>query len=163
MSQSPYGDNPQDRFQPEQSNPYAAPQAPVEMTRPSREAIIERIKIPAILMIVAGSLGLIAHIASVVIAALATGLAVNAGQVEPVVSSAQAAGRIAGSVIGVVVDGVVIFGAIKMLKLESWGLALAASFLAMFPCISCGCLIGLPAGIWSLVVLNDVHVKDTFD
>jgi hypothetical protein len=57
----------------------------------------------------------------------------------------------------------VAFGAWKMLKLESYGLAITASILAMIPCFtSCCCLIGLPVGIWSLIVLFDKDVKAAF-
>jgi hypothetical protein len=58
--------------------------------------------------------------------------------------------------------GFVFFGALKMKKLESHGLAMAASILVMTPCIGSCCLLGLPIGIWSLVVLAKPHVKAAF-
>ena len=51
---------------------------------------------------------------------------------------------------------------VKMMKLEHRGLAYAASILAMIPCISPCCILGLPFGIWSLVVLADNDVKSAF-
>ncbi len=50
----------------------------------------------------------------------------------------------------------------KMKKLESYGLAMAASIIAMIPCLSPCCLIGLPIGIWALVVLSKPEVKSAF-
>lgn len=66
------------------------------------------------------------------------------------------------NVIGIVVGIVVILGALKMRRLESYGMAMTASIIVMIPCVSPCCLIGIPFGIWSLVVLNDSDVKDAF-
>jgi predicted Zn finger-like uncharacterized protein len=63
--------------------------------------------------------------------------------------------------IGIFLQPVVIFGAIRMRQLRSYGLAMTASILAMLPCGLC-CLLGLPFGIWSLVVINRPDVRDSF-
>jgi hypothetical protein len=60
-----------------------------------------------------------------------------------------------------VIYGLTVFGGWKMRKLESLGLAITASILVMFPCQMCCCL-GLPVGIWSLVVLSKPEVKAAF-
>lgn len=57
---------------------------------------------------------------------------------------------------------IIILGALKMKKLESHSWGTAASIIAMIPCISPCCLVGLPIGIWSLVVLSDPDVKAAF-
>jgi hypothetical protein len=49
-----------------------------------------------------------------------------------------------------------------MKKLESYSFAMAAAIIAMIPCISPCCLLGLPFGIWALVVLGDGSVKAAF-
>ena len=56
----------------------------------------------------------------------------------------------------------ILFGALKMKKLESYGLAMAASIIAMIPCFSPCCLLGLPIGIWAVVVLSKPEVKSAF-
>lgn len=61
----------------------------------------------------------------------------------------------------IVLGAIVLFGAIKMKKLENYGLAMAASIIAMLPCSLC-CLAGLPIGIWSLVILSKPEVKSAF-
>jgi hypothetical protein len=66
------------------------------------------------------------------------------------------------NIIGILVSVVILLGAIKMRKLESYGLAMAASIIAMIPCISPCCFIGLPIGIWAVVVLSKPEVKSTF-
>jgi hypothetical protein len=57
----------------------------------------------------------------------------------------------------------ILIGAIKMKRLESYGLAIASAILAMIPCTFGGCcVLGLPFGIWALVVLSDIHVRSAF-
>jgi predicted Zn finger-like uncharacterized protein len=70
-------------------------------------------------------------------------------------------GGICGALFGMLWGGLIIAGASKMKKLESFGLAMTASIVAMLPCNGC-CLLGLPFGIWALVVLNRPEVKDAF-
>jgi serine/threonine protein kinase len=53
-----------------------------------------------------------------------------------------------------------IIGGLKMLRLESHGLAMTVSVLALLPLT--GCLIGIPMAIWSLVVLGRPEVKAAF-
>jgi hypothetical protein len=60
------------------------------------------------------------------------------------------------------VGGLIIFGGIKMQSLESYGLAMTSSILSMIPCLSGCCLVGLPLGIWSIVVLSKPEVKSAF-
>jgi hypothetical protein len=64
-------------------------------------------------------------------------------------------------VAGMIWGGLITFGAVKMKKLTSFRLAMMASIVAMLPCNSC-CVLGLPFGIWSLVVLNRPEVKAAF-
>ena len=65
-------------------------------------------------------------------------------------------------IIGILVSVVILLGAMKMKKLESYGLAMAASIIAMIPCFSPCCLLGLPIGIWAVVVLSKPEVKSAF-
>jgi hypothetical protein len=64
--------------------------------------------------------------------------------------------------LGIIIAVLIIVGTIKMKKLESYGFAMTVSILAMIPCISPCCLLGLPFGIWSIVVLSQPDVKDAF-
>lgn len=57
---------------------------------------------------------------------------------------------------------IVFLGGVAMLNQRMYGLALAASILAMFSFDNCCCLLGLPAGIWSLMVLSKPEVKALF-
>ena len=64
--------------------------------------------------------------------------------------------------IPLVLNGIVFFGALKMKNLQSHGLAMAAAIISLIPCCGpCVCL-GIPVGIWALVVLNKPEVKAAF-
>jgi uncharacterized membrane-anchored protein YhcB (DUF1043 family) len=59
------------------------------------------------------------------------------------------------------IGGVLIFGAMQMLRLQNYGLCVATSILAMTA--PPGLLLGLPLGIWSLVLLTRPEVRRAFD
>jgi hypothetical protein len=55
---------------------------------------------------------------------------------------------------------IIIVGGIKLMNLSGVAFPVTASILAMIPCTSsCCCLIGLPAGIWALIALSRPEVK----
>jgi hypothetical protein len=56
---------------------------------------------------------------------------------------------------------VMIVGALRMMRLKSYGWAMTASILALLPCSPAG-IIGLVMGIWSLVVLSRSDVRAAF-
>ena len=58
---------------------------------------------------------------------------------------------------------VVLVGAIQMLRLRTHSLALVGAITAMINIGNCCCLLGLPIGIWSLVVLLRPEVKSAFE
>ena len=63
-----------------------------------------------------------------------------------------------------VLAGVTIKAGLDMRRSESYSLAMAAVILNMIPCYTtCACgLLGVPLGIWGLVVLLDPDVKASF-
>lgn len=64
--------------------------------------------------------------------------------------------------LGLIGGLIILFGGIKMRNLQNYGLCMTASILAMIPCLSCCFLIGIPVGIWALVVLSKPEVKNLF-
>lgn len=65
--------------------------------------------------------------------------------------------------VGLAVSVIILVGAVQMKKLRSYGLAMTAAILSVIPCTSpCCFLIGVPIGIWAIVVLNDPVVKRAF-
>lgn len=63
--------------------------------------------------------------------------------------------------VGLLVDAFIIYASLKMKELTQWTLCIAASILIMIPCSPC-CIVGLPIGIWCLVVLMRPEVKTAF-
>ncbi len=57
-------------------------------------------------------------------------------------------------------NAVIIIGALKMMKLEAYPLAVAASVLAMIT--TPGSIIGLPIGLWALITLRRADVRTAF-
>ena len=64
--------------------------------------------------------------------------------------------------IALLLEGLILYAALQMKKQETSGLAMGRSILAMVPCLNQCCFVGLPVGIWCLVVLNKDHVKMAF-
>lgn len=95
--------------------------------------------------------------------------AVNGAQNAEFVRMMQMSAGTLGVVIrcvGILICLFLLYGAIKMKKLESYGLAVAVSIIAMIPCVapcySPCCIVGLPIGIWALVVLSKPEIKGSF-
>lgn len=66
------------------------------------------------------------------------------------------------SLLGGVLALVCLFGAISMLRLRSYGFAMASAIIMLFPCGNCCCLLNIGFGIWALVVLSKPEVKAAF-
>lgn len=127
-----------------------------------------KVKGPAIALLVAMGLSAFFQLIGLAMNLLGVGLgaaAVGNGGADNADAMANLMGGTIGIVtglIGLAIGGFVIFGCLKMMKLESYGLVMGAVVVAMIPCISPCCLLGLPFGIWALVVLNDPQVKGAF-
>ncbi len=65
--------------------------------------------------------------------------------------------------LSLVLAPVIIYGASRMLKLTGYKLSRAAAVLALIPCTSCCFLVGIPMGIWALIVLNKPEIRQAFD
>ena len=152
----------------ESENPYASPQSmgtayaeSLYYPHPDVHAYAAaRVAGPATALIVTGAIGLALQILGT--AANLVGLAAppNAQDAELLLFSGGVS--VFFGILGAVLALVVIIGARKMKNLQSYGLAMTASIVAMIPCISPCCLLGLPFGIWALVVLVDPRVQAAF-
>jgi hypothetical protein len=129
---------------------------------------LQLVKGPAIALIITASLGM-AYYAFSGLFTLFTGGAMFHHEIPPEVPPQMRAflegmqGPLAGAISLVIaaVNGFVLFGAIQLLRLRNYSVAMVASVVAMLPC-QCCCLFGLPFGIWALVVLNKPEVKSHF-
>ncbi|HEY7158855.1 MAG TPA: zinc-ribbon domain-containing protein [Gemmataceae bacterium] len=119
---------------------------------------------PAIALMIVGGIALGLAILGLVLNLLGVGLlAANPrGMAGPQqADSARMFGSVVGGIIGICYGGIITSGAVKMKNLSSYGYAMTACIVAMLPCSLC-CLLGLPFGIWGLVMLNKPEVKDAF-
>ena len=149
------------------------------MEQPSPE-ILARLKGPAIALIVTSVIGILLNLASPLMGAAASEAIMewfqtmlesdpnfNQEQFDRTMEEMEAATSFGlmdamFMVFGLAMSGLVLFGSLQMMKAKSWALALIASILAMIPCVSPCCVLGLPFGIWALVVLVKPEVKEAF-
>lgn len=65
-------------------------------------------------------------------------------------------------VLSLITAGITILGSIMIMKLKGKGIGIMGSVLSMIPIASGCCCMGLPVGIWVLVVLSKPEVKAGF-
>lgn len=130
----------------------------------------DQVSTPAILLMVVGGLTVAAALFGVVQNLMGT----NAAQMDQLMSNPQlpqgfksimggmTKGGIFLNLLELGLGAVTAFGGLKMKNLENYGLAMAASIIAVIPCIGSCCCLGIPVGIWSLIVLNKPEVKAGF-
>lgn len=128
----------------------------------------DAVSAPATCLMVTGIIGIVLATLGAVINALSVaGRAVIPNQGGPGAQPQWA--NVFGGGIGLVFNFIaigigvlIVMGALRMKNLRSYGMAMSASIVAMIPCISPCCLLGLPFGIWALVVLMKPEVKNAF-
>ena len=119
----------------------------------------ERVAGPAIALIVTAVLALVTHIGL----AFFCLVMLNAPQRPPEVPfSFRPEITLVQVTVALIMAIIILLGAIKMKNLESYGFSMTAAILAMIPCTWPCCLLGLPFGIWALVVLSNDQVKAAF-
>jgi hypothetical protein len=153
VSSNPFGDN---------ANPYQTPGGPAMGY--GGPPPLSKVQGPAIGLMVVGGIGFGLGVLGIVLNLLGVGLgaaaAANNGDAG-FEAMMRGVGGLVGGIVGLAINGLILYGGMQMKSLQSYGLAMAASILAILPC-SCACIIGIPIGIWSLVTLNDPTVKASF-
>jgi len=109
---------------------------------PNRGLAMQKVNAPAIALMVMAGIGIFGQLISLVLRMLGTGMSMMS-----VPGGGDSSEQLA---------------AMKMRALQSWPMAVAASALAIIPCLSPCCCIGIPVGIWALIVLFDSNVKASF-
>ena len=129
--------------------------------------ITDNLKKPAIALIIVGSLNGIFGILS--LAAVFLRLSgvletqVPANEAERIGYYFGTAMNIGIAALSLLIAPLIIYGAIKMLKGKNFKLAKTSAILAMVPLVSCCFVVGIPIGIWSLIVLHRPDVKAYFN
>lgn len=170
MSQNPfqnnsYQNNPY-QSNPYQPNPYQPQGGPPMRPGPMREDILSRLRPPAIALMSVAAFALFLGVVNVLLEVLvAAGVfqfprrAGNQLAADPMI---RASAQIGGAIFMMGYHGVILYGAKCMYAGRSFGLAMAASVLAVIPCCSPCLVLGIPFCIWSLVLLSDSQVKSAF-
>jgi hypothetical protein len=128
---------------------------------PPQPAAAEQVRLPAIFLEITGVLGALGAVSS-----LLYSLFVGANGLIPGDDSIpylmQGTMGFASAIVGLAVSGLIIYGGLSMKALRAYPLAVATAVVAMIPCLSPCCLLGLPIGIWALAVLLRPEVKAAF-
>jgi hypothetical protein len=152
----------------DQNNPYAAPLVSGKGShRISRADALSRTKICAILLFVVIGFSIVYHL-FVGISSIA-GLAMNQGAMQGMngpqgpEQMAQGIGGILGGTIGLLLDVLGIIGAYNLMNLKKYSMAMTGAIIACIPCCGPCVVLGIPFGIWALVLLNNPEIKPHFE
>jgi len=145
--------------------PWIAPPlgaAPSPLPAPMVAGIEGMVQGPAIGLIITAVLGFLGQIAAIIwTVGFASAFAAQQGQL-PWSNMISGSWTFVSTGVGIVMSILIFVAALKMRRLENHSLAMAASVIAMLPCVSPCCLVGLPIGIWALVVLSKPEVRSAF-
>jgi hypothetical protein len=129
----------------------------------------EKVQVPAVGLMVAAGLDALFAVVIIFLSILGISMIDMPTLAEHPVDRAALENLISGGflfvicVAGLIIDAIIAYGAIKMMKLESYGWAVASAILAIIPCLSSPCIaLGLPFGIWALAVLMNQQVRSGF-
>jgi hypothetical protein len=132
-----------------------------------RQNALREVSGPAIGLIVAASLGILMSLFQILVRIVGAGVNSfsRSGQnpdVQRMVEKLNGTEGVIVFIFAMLLWGFVLYGGIKMKNLERYGICVAASIIAMIPCLCPCCVIGIPFGIWALIVLNKPEVKPYF-
>jgi hypothetical protein len=113
----------------------------------------------ALIAIICGSLALVGDAVLIATGAAAKLQEMNHG---PISTNTKIIVRTIWGVVLLIASTFVLYGAIQMRNQNNYGVARAAAMVAMVPLIGPCCILGIPFGIWALVVLNKPGLRDSF-
>jgi hypothetical protein len=134
-----------------------------------RQAALDAVKGPAIALKVTAVLGWIAIAVGLVWTVVrgSSGAYTNMNsnldpQMQKLIAGMSGTFGIVRDILAAAMGVLILMGASHMQNLRKYGFAIAATIIAMVPCVSPCCFLGLPFGIWALIVLNRKEVKSQF-
>lgn len=143
------------------SNPYSSPEPVVDASRARSD-----VTVPAIALIVVASIGIFFGVIALGldVVLILSGAVERLAEMRAGLISEQTKITIR-SVWGIallIADVFVIYGAVQMKQLKNYSIAQRAAIVSVIPCLGPCCFLGIPFGIWALVVLAKPHVKEAF-
>ena len=124
----------------------------------------QRVQGPAIALIVAGVLGILTTLAWAAALGIVVPQQIEALERElnePVLPGLVYGAHGVSILISLACGACSLWAGLQMRRLQHWVVCVVACFVAMIPCFTCCCL-GIPVGIWGLVVLLNDEVKEAF-
>jgi hypothetical protein len=132
----------------------------------SYENAKRRVLPPAICLMVTGGICLVIdafRIIMLVIQVAAGAFAAPPPGAAPFGGMEFAIGVAVGSIgMSILWGSLVLYAGIKLKQLKSYGMVMAGCIIAMLPCFDACCLLGLPFGIWALVLIHDDQIRRHF-
>jgi hypothetical protein len=146
MSNNPFSEPPN-------SNPYASPRSQAGSGLPENP-----LAVPAIFLLILSSLTVL------LIAASLPGQIIRIRAYDP--STPEGIGGLIGSIgslaLWLFMNVAIALGAISMIRRKNYGSAYTAAILSVIPVCSPCLVLGIPFGIWAIIVLNRPEVKQRF-
>ncbi|OYW23351.1 MAG: hypothetical protein B7Z55_03625 [Planctomycetales bacterium 12-60-4] len=135
-----------------------------------RSTAASRTALPAIFLYLVTSLSVLNHAGGLVMAAMGVNLNPFAGLDDPNLDPQQRESRrianmiggVVGGAFGLLADTLVILGALSLHRLRNFPLAMTGMIISLIPCLSPCLVLGMPFGIWGLVVLLSDDVREEF-
>jgi hypothetical protein len=139
----------------------AAPEAPPVQPSPGPDPR-GMVAAPAIALLVVAILSAVCFVGFSVLALI--GFTVGEANIQGGPQERMLAGAVGVGMylFAALLSAVIAVGANKMRQLQSYPFSMAAAVMAVIPFVSPCCLLGIPFGIWALVVLAKPEVKDAF-
>jgi phage FluMu protein Com len=131
----------------------------------SRSYALGRTAGPGICLMVCGGLGTLLFIVATILNFLGMAMMPELGRAQAAAGQNVAAynvGQILGSVFMITLNAAVGYGGYQIMTLSNYRSAMSVAIIAMIPICSPCYILGIPFGIWALVVLLDPRVKKAF-
>lgn len=147
-------------------NPYSSPIPGNNFGGSPQPSSNIKVTLPAVFLIVTGTLGLLFSIYSAFAAVFLDPPALDPNMPEAMRAFQEGAhGPVAAVIqsIFIFVNIAIIAGGVMMTQQKNWVFALIACILAIVNFGNCCCILGIPIGIWGIVVLSMADVKQAFE
>jgi hypothetical protein len=147
---------------------YSPPPPPMAPPPPPAVSASQQVQGPAMGLMITAIIGILFALLSLAMNALGVGmsglqnLGGGSGASDQYMRYMSGGVGIVSAVVALAVSGFILWASMQMKQLRNWNMAVAASIVAMIPCLGPCCLVGIPIGIWAVIVLMKPDVKSAF-
>jgi hypothetical protein len=156
LSHDPYSPNPF-AHDPQPTNPYASPPPAAGWVGATFEQASRQLKAPAIILLVMSILTILYRLFDLAFSAYS----LTTPELQPP-QHAMFIGAVVADTIAIVLSILTIYGSLAMLRLTSLSAARTAAIISVIPLCAPCLILGIPFGIWALVVLSRPEVAAAF-